>query len=107
METGLGKKLNDVRKNGDLWWLLPEQSPDIAGGEYVGKEEDYDDDVGGQDIMFGYASDETEDALLLIHSMATRLGKKLNDMRKNGDLWWFRPKQSPDTAGGEHVGKDD
>merc|ERR1711967_191443 len=25
------------------------------------------------------------------HSMATRLGKKLTDVRKNGDLWWLRP----------------
>jgi len=27
----------------------------------------------------------------LTHSMATRLGKKLTDVRKNGDLWWLRP----------------
>ena len=27
----------------------------------------------------------------LTHSMATRLGKKLNDVRKNGGLWWLRP----------------
>merc|ERR1712199_77002 len=25
------------------------------------------------------------------HSMATRLGKKLTDVRKSGDLWWLRP----------------
>merc|ERR1711976_910880 len=25
------------------------------------------------------------------HSMATRLGKKLTDVRKNGKLWWLRP----------------
>jgi len=27
----------------------------------------------------------------LTHSMATRLGKKLTDVRKSGDLWWLRP----------------
>merc|ERR1740122_298295 len=27
----------------------------------------------------------------LTHSMATRLGKKLTDVRKNGLLWWLRP----------------
>merc|ERR1712006_30648 len=27
----------------------------------------------------------------LTHSMATRLGKKLTDVRKNGKLWWLRP----------------
>jgi len=47
--------------------------------------------AGDQGIMFGYASDETEDCMPLTHSMATRLGKKLTDVRKNGKLWWLRP----------------
>merc|ERR1712224_885345 len=47
--------------------------------------------AGDQGIMFGYASDETEDCMPLTHSMATRLGKKLTDVRKNGQLWWLRP----------------
>merc|ERR1719414_1768018 len=41
--------------------------------------------------MFGYASDETEDCLPLTHSVATKLGKKLTDVRKDGTLWWLRP----------------
>merc|ERR1712130_648669 len=41
--------------------------------------------------MFGYATDETEDCMPLTHSMATRLGKKLTDVRKSGKLWWLRP----------------
>merc|ERR1719384_1650505 len=41
--------------------------------------------------MFGYASDETEDCMPLTHSMATKLGKKLTDVRKSGLLWWLRP----------------
>merc|ERR1712199_41943 len=45
----------------------------------------------GQGIMFGYASDETEDCMPLTHSMATRLGKTLTDVRKSGELWWLRP----------------
>merc|ERR1711990_568421 len=40
---------------------------------------------------FGYASDETADCMPLTHSMATRLGKKLTDVRKSGLLWWLRP----------------
>merc|ERR1712115_709574 len=47
--------------------------------------------AGDQGIMLGYASDETEDCMPLTHSMATRLGKKLTDVRKNGKLWWLRP----------------
>merc|ERR1711937_271289 len=69
---------------------INKQSPDIAGGVHVGKE-DLDVGAGDQGIMFGYASDETEDAMPLTHSMATRLGKKLTDVRKSGELWWLRP----------------
>merc|ERR1712224_288722 len=69
---------------------INKQSPDIAGGVHVGKD-DLDVGAGDQGIMFGYASDETEDCMPLTHSMATRLGKKLTDVRKNGDLWWLRP----------------
>jgi len=69
---------------------INKQSPDIAGGVHVGKD-DLDVGAGDQGIMFGYATDETEDAMPLTHSMATRLGKKLTDVRKNGDLWWLRP----------------
>merc|ERR1712203_1316115 len=69
---------------------INKQSPDIAGGVHVGKE-DLDVGAGDQGIMFGYASDETEDCMPLTHSMATRLGKKLTDVRKSGLLWWLRP----------------
>ena len=48
-----------MRKNGDLLWLRLEQSPDIAGGVHVGKG-DFDVGEGGQDIIFGCASEETE-----------------------------------------------
>merc|ERR1712060_704871 len=69
---------------------INKQSPDIAGGVHVGRDE-MDVGAGDQGIMFGYASDETEDCMPLTHSMATRLGKKLTDVRKSGDLWWLRP----------------
>eukprot|EP00660_Eupelagonema_oceanica_P005716 gene5716-11795_t len=41
--------------------------------------------------MFGYASDETKDCMPLTHLVATRLGKRLTDVRKSGQLWWLRP----------------
>merc|ERR1711937_410554 len=53
--------------------------------------EDLDVGAGDQGIMFGYASDETEDCMPLTHSMATRLGKTLTDVRKSGECWWLRP----------------
>merc|ERR1712159_870879 len=69
---------------------INKQSPDIAGGVHVGKDEM---DVGAcdQGIMFGYASDETEVCMPLTILIATRLGKKLTDVRKDGSLWWLRP----------------
>jgi len=69
---------------------INKQSPDIAGGVHVGKS-DLDVGAGDQGIMFGYASDETADCMPLTHLIATRLGKTLTDVRKDGSLWWLRP----------------
>merc|ERR1712166_1571307 len=69
---------------------INKQSPDIAGGVHVGKS-DLDVGAGDQGIMFGYASDETENFMPLTHMMATQLGKRLTDVRKDGSLWWLRP----------------
>jgi S-adenosylmethionine synthetase len=45
-------------------------------------------DVGAGDkcFMFGYASDEAADCVPITHSMATRLGKVLIEVRKTGEL---------------------
>merc|ERR1712004_868063 len=82
------KGLSD--KTCEVMVRINKQSPDIAGGVHVGRD-DLDVGAGDQGIMFGYASDETEDCMPLTHSMATRLGKKLTDVRKSGELWWLRP----------------
>ena len=75
---------------------IHKQSPDIAGGVTGAGEQgkvvdDLDIGAGDQGIMFGYASDETESCMPLTHLMATRLGKTLTEVRKDGSLWWLRP----------------
>jgi len=84
---------------------INKQSPDIAGGVHVGKD-DMDCGAGDQGIMFGYASDETEVCMPLTHLMATHLGKKLTDVRKSGHLWWLRPDGKTQVTI-EYVQKDD
>merc|ERR1712183_1142488 len=45
----------------------------------------------GQGIMFGYASDETAELMPLTHMLATQIGSKLTEVRKNGVCDWVRP----------------
>merc|ERR1719231_1848152 len=68
---------------------IEEQSPDIAQSVDAGKIEDLG--AGDQGIMFGYASDETESLMPLTHNLATSIGAKLTEVRKNGVCPWVRP----------------
>ena len=61
---------------------INKQSPDIAGSVHVSKE-DLDVCVGDQGIMFGYATEETQDCMPFTHSVITKMGKKLTDVRKS------------------------
>ena len=41
--------------------------------------------------MFGYATDETAELMPLTHMLATQIGYKLTEVRKNGSVAWLRP----------------
>jgi S-adenosylmethionine synthetase len=68
---------------------IEEQSPDIAQSVDSVKEEDTG--AGDQGIMFGYATDETPTLMPLTHNLATSIGAKLTEVRKNGTCPWVRP----------------
>lgn len=65
------------------------QSPDIAQSVDAVKVEDIG--AGDQGIMFGYATDETPEFMPLTHALATSLGAKLTEVRKNKKCDWVRP----------------
>jgi S-adenosylmethionine synthetase len=63
---------------------IARQSPDIARGVDTGG-------AGDQGMMFGYASDETEELMPMPIVLAHRLTRALADRRKQGDIAWLRP----------------
>jgi len=79
---------------------IDEQSPDIALGVNVAYEkraggltDEAIEEIGAGDqgLMFGYATNETEELMPLPVSLAHKLAKRLANLRKSGELNYLRP----------------
>lgn len=83
-EKGLGADSMDVEV------YIRKQSEDIALGVDSSSDK-HDIGAGDQGIMFGYATDETENFMPLSIVMAHKLVRKATELRKTGQLDFARP----------------
>lgn len=67
---------------------IDQQSPDIAQGIVA---EDKEQGAGDQGIMFGYASDETEEMLPMPIALCNRLVRELHRIAKSKEIPYLRP----------------
>jgi len=70
---------------------LDKQSQDIAQGVDEGTGLDLDQGAGDQGLMFGFATNETDDLMPMPIQYAHKLTEQQKVLRNNGKLPWLRP----------------
>jgi S-adenosylmethionine synthetase len=70
---------------------IEEQSPDIKQGVDTKTQSEDDVGAGDQGLMFGYATDETEQCMPLTSVLSHGLNIQMSKLRNDGTLPWLRP----------------